>query len=130
VAANQIILDSGALSSLAEKKGPVRFAIEKAVSEGAIVIVPTVVLAESTTGSGPRDARVNRAMRACEFENLDEGLARSAAALRFRRPECGVVDAVVVATADAYPGSTILTSDPRDIRALAMLRGSTGVVVI
>jgi predicted nucleic acid-binding protein len=93
-------------------------------------LLPTIVLAETTTGIGPRDAPVNLVAKACVLEELDERIARAAAALRFLVPGSGVADAVVIATADAHPGSIVLTGDMRDLRALASVRGLTAVVAI
>jgi predicted nucleic acid-binding protein len=130
VEATQIVLDSGALSALAEKAGSIRSSLAKALADGAELVIPTIVLAETTTGDGTRDARINRVANVCAIVPLDERIARAAAALRFYRPACGVADAVVVATADAVHGSAIMTSDPRDIRALASHRGRSRVVDI
>jgi predicted nucleic acid-binding protein len=102
--------------------------IARAIAGGSVVVLPTIVLAETTTGFGPRDAPVNPVVKACLVEDLDERIARAATALRFRVPASGVADAVVIATADAYPGSKVLTGDPRDMRALASIRGLTAVI--
>jgi predicted nucleic acid-binding protein len=92
--------------------------------------LPTIVLVETATGDGSRDARINRLAKTCDIVPLDERIARRAAALRFARPQFGVPDAVVVATADEAGGSIILTTDGRDIRVLAAIRGISEVVAI
>jgi len=94
--------------------------------------VPTVVIAESTTGTA-RDAGVSRAVNAVErVAPLTEQIARSAGALRYAagRPRCDLIDAIVVATADAYAGAVIVTADPGDMSALAAVRGRSAVVTL
>ena len=134
MASNAVVLDSGALSALAETKKParfaVRFALRQALKSGADVLVPTVVIAESTTGDSRLDANVNRTLKALTLVDLDERIARNAAALRFanRTRRSGTVDAIVVATADRVPGSCVLTADPNDLRPLAAVADRTTIV--
>lgn len=85
-------------------------------------IVPTAVLTETVTGDPRRDFHENRLLRTCAIRPVDETLARTGARLRTavggnRVPSA--VDAIVVALADEVGGGTVLTSDPRDLRALA-----------
>ena len=129
---DRIVLDSGALSALAEESRPFRTALEEALSTRVDVFVPTAVIAEATTGDHRRDANVNRALKAMSLVALDGRLARSAAALRYahKRAGAGTIDAIVVATADLIPGTSILTSDSKDLRALASLRGRTHIIAI
>jgi predicted nucleic acid-binding protein len=110
VATYRLCLDSGAL--------------------GVDVIVPTVVLAESTTGDGARDANVNRVLKELRLVSLDERLARATAALRYARRNggTGTIDAAVIATADAIPGTRVLTGDLANLRPLAAVAGRTTVV--
>jgi hypothetical protein len=95
------------------------------------VIVPTVVVAESTTDGGGRDASVNRLLKALLISDCDMATARSAAALRFLASAGPrTIDAIVVATADRIPGSIVLTGDPADLGALARVRRLSRVVDI
>jgi hypothetical protein len=95
------------------------------------LIVPTVVVADSTTGGGPRDTNVNRLLKAALIADCDVGTARAAAALRFVAGSGpGTVDAIVVATADRMPGSVVLTGDPSDLERLAGVRRLSRVVDI
>ena len=85
-------------------------------------IVPSVILTEALTGDYRRDFQGNRLLRTCDIRPADEELARRGAPLRTavdgtRIPSA--VDAIVVALADTVGGATVLTSDPRDLRALA-----------
>jgi predicted nucleic acid-binding protein len=129
---NRLVLDSGALSAVAEKSEQLRVAARQALAQSTEVVVPTVVIAESTTGHGGRDARVNHLLRAVVIAPLDEVLARQAARLRHatRSRRGGTIDAIVVATADRVPGSQLLTGDTRDIRHLAAVTNKTVVVSI
>ncbi len=130
---NRIVLDSGALTALARGDETVRRFIEKAIDAKKEVTLPTVVVAESMTGT-PIDAPVQRvlAIIASTSVPLSEILARNAGALQFAagRPRRDTNDAIVVATADAEPNSVILTGDPDDLEVLAAVRGLSRVVSI
>jgi predicted nucleic acid-binding protein len=123
-----LVLDSGALSGLVGA----RARLEALRRRGAWPpLVPAIVLTESLTGDHRRDFHVDRLLRTCEIRDVDELLARRASGLRFaaggkRAPSA--VDAVVVACADAAGGATVLTSDPRDLRALSRHAAHTIVV--
>ena len=81
-------------------------------------VVPSVVLTESISGRQRHDANTNRFLKTCDIvEELPEHLARRAGALRALAGQGSAVDAIVVATAE--PGGAVLTSDLRDLRALA-----------
>ena len=129
---NRLVLDSGALSAVAENKGRLRAAVREAFEESTVVIVPTVVVAEATTGHAGHDARVNQALKRMLISPLDEALARHAGRLRHstRSRRSGTIDAIVVATADRVPGTRLLTGDTRDIRHLAAVARKTIVVSI
>jgi predicted nucleic acid-binding protein len=120
------------LTTIAEKGTTLRPALLKTLIGRGRVVVPTAVIAESTTGDHRRDANVNRALKKLSVVDLDAALAKSAAALRHARNRsgAGTIDAIVVATADAVPGTAVLTSDPDDLRALASVRGRTRIVAL
>lgn len=113
-------LDAGALSAAAEGDQRVRANLEALRRHNAEVVLPAVVIAESTTGDGPRDARVNLVIRGCQVASTTELIARRAGALRCRarRPDA-TVDAIVVATAELVGGGALLTFDLEDCTALA-----------
>lgn len=129
---NRLVLDSGALSVVAGEKGRLRIAIRQALAQSTDVVVPTVVVAESTTGHVGHDARVNRVLKRMLIAPLDEPLARQAARLRHatRSRRGDTIDAIVVATADCVPGSQLLTGDTSDVRPLAAVANKTVVVSI
>jgi hypothetical protein len=69
-------------------------------------------------GHAGRDASENAFLKTCDIvEEVSETLARRAAFLRRHARRGSAVDALVVAAAE--PGGTVLTSDPRDLEALA-----------
>lgn len=129
---NRVVLDSSALSIIAEKKGRLRAAVRQALEESTEVVVPTVVVAESTTGHGGSDARVNLILKKMLVAPLDEALARHAGLLRHatRSRRGGTIDAIVVATADRVAGSRLLTGDTNDVRHLAAVASKTIVISI
>jgi predicted nucleic acid-binding protein len=80
--------------------------------------VPTAVLVECLQGHAGKDAAANRFLKTCDVsEELKESVARRAAYLRRRARRGSAVDAIVVAHAES--GATVLTSDLRDLEALA-----------
>jgi predicted nucleic acid-binding protein len=81
-------------------------------------LVPSVVLVECLEGHAGRDAAENKFLRTCDIvEEMAEPLARRAAFLRRHARRGSAVDALIVAVAG--PGGTVLTSDPRDLEAVA-----------
>lgn len=114
-----LVLDSGGVTMLVLN----RARLEALRRRGAWpAVVPAVVLTEALTGDHRRDFHENRLLRTCDIRPVDEELARHAATLRTaaagsRTPSAA--DAVVVALADSLGGGTVLTSDPRDLKALA-----------
>ena len=126
MAANRLLSTSGALTALADGDKKLRHVVRKALAGNIPVAVPTIVIAESTTGDH-RDANVNRLIRELDVVNLTESIARDAGILRARLRGAGLADAIVVATADRVPGTTIVTADVRDLRALAAVESRTEV---
>jgi predicted nucleic acid-binding protein len=128
----QLVLDSGALSAWAGRDRRVVAALEAVRRSGGHVVVPTVVVAESTTGDGRRDAMVNRRLKGVVLDECDEPRARRAAVLRFRSRSAGavsVVDAIVAATGESV-GGTVMTGDPDDLNRLASVSGSLNIVTL
>lgn len=114
-----LVLDSGGVSMLAGHRA--RLEVVRKRGEWP-PIVPSAVLTEALTGDHRRDFHANRLLRVCLVEPVDEDLARDAAVLRTATGSSRIpsaVDAIVVAQADRVGGATVLTSDPKDLRALA-----------
>jgi hypothetical protein len=114
-----LVLDSGAVSRLAERSGRAAALIAALRAQGLWPpVVPSVVLVECLTGEGSRDAAHHRFLRTCDVtETVPVAVACRAAWLRGRARTGSAVDALV--TAAAEPGGTVLTGDPVDLRALA-----------
>jgi hypothetical protein len=114
-----LTLDSGGVDFLAQRNQDAAAAIRALVQVGAWPpLVPSVVLAESTTGRQRQDAGVNRLIKICDVrEDLPASLARRAGELRHLARRGSAVDAVVVASAE--PGGVVLTGDIEDLGALA-----------
>jgi predicted nucleic acid-binding protein len=114
-----LVLDAGAIRAIAEGDPRARHILRFAHARGEPVLTPTVVVAEVTTGEGPRDARTNRVLSNLQLIPVSEKMARRAGALRFRARRPETVDALVVATAEATLGGIVLTGDAKDLEALA-----------
>jgi hypothetical protein len=122
-----LVLDSGGLSRLSQRSRRSAALIEALQAENLWPpVVPTVVLAESTTGAARTDTNINRLLKSCDLEPVvAEATARRAGGLRAQARRGSAVDALLVALAE--PGGTVLTGDSGDLEALATY--SDGVVV-
>lgn len=125
-----LVLDSGGVTRLAERSRDAVALIAALRDQGLWPpLVPAVVLVECLQGHAGRDALENRFLKTCDIsETVAESLARRAAILRRHARRGSAVDALVVAFAE--PGGTVLTSDPRDLRALATHADNVNVVRI
>jgi hypothetical protein len=115
-----LVLDSDGLTMLAGHRARVE---ELRRRDEWPPIVPSVILTEALTGDPRRDFHENRLLQTCDIRPINEYLARKGATLRTAvgaaRPP-SAVDAIVVALADEVASAVVVvTSDPRDLRALA-----------
>jgi len=105
-----------------------RSLVADAHRRGDEIAVPMVVLAETVRGNGPRDAAVNLMLgQFAPHRPLDEPTARVAGGLLAAAESSSTIDALVAAEAIHRQPSTVLTSDPADLRRL--LDGHRGVTV-
>jgi predicted nucleic acid-binding protein len=114
-----LILDSGAISALAGQRARLTELRNRGLWPPQ---VPAVVLTEALTGDARRDFHANRLLRTCQIRDIDEPTSREAARLRTatgKASRISAVDAVVAAFASLRPDPVVLTSDPRDLGALA-----------
>jgi rRNA-processing protein FCF1 len=132
-----LLLDSGAVSAIAEGNVLARAALVRARTEGRQVAIPAAVLAEITTDH-PSHVLVDRVVKAVDLEVAllpararETGRLRSRAATerhvsRTRRKDTvpSVVDATIMAEALALGAAVVLTTDTDDMRRL---RDSAGV---
>lgn len=113
-----LVLDSGGVGALAGQRA--RLAELRNRGEWPPQL-PAVVLTEALAGDHRRDFHVNRLLALCQVRTVTEDLARTGARLRGRLPRAGAVsavDAIVAALAATHPDAVVLTSDPRDLKAL------------
>jgi predicted nucleic acid-binding protein len=113
-----LVLDSGGVTALAEHRHRASEQLAAFRAAGLFpAFVPSVVLAECLTGDARRD--VLRLLKGCRIhDQVPESLAKRAAQLRTKAKRGSAVDAIVVAFAEIY-AAVVLTSDPKDLRALA-----------
>ncbi len=117
-----VVLDSGAVTRLASRDRLSAARIGSLKRRGIWPpVVPAVVLAECLTGRQSIDVVTNRFLKGCDIEErLPEQIARNAGRLRDRTgraSEISAVDAVVIAMAE--PDGIVLSTDPKDLGALA-----------
>ena len=113
-----VVLDAGGITALAGQRARLRELRERGHWPAQ---VPAVVLAEALTGDHRRDFDENRLLRSCQVRDVDELVARRAAALRTatrRAGEVSAADAIVAAFAERLPDAVVVTSDMKDLTAL------------
>jgi predicted nucleic acid-binding protein len=121
--ARVLILDSEAVSALAEKRKGMAERLAAAQQADHRVLVPAVVLAEVATGA-PSDAAIWHVLSKIPTLALPQGVAMRAGALRTRAERVRrkkrdlTVDAIVAATAAELAPSVVLTSDKADLELL------------
>jgi predicted nucleic acid-binding protein len=114
-----LILDAGGVSALAGQRARLIELRRRGLWPAQ---VPSTVLAESLTGDHRRDFHANRLLHACQVRDVTEPHAREAARLRTatgRPATITATDAVAAAFASTCSSPIVLTSDPRDLTALA-----------
>lgn len=114
-----LVLDSGGVSTLAEgSHRATALLAELSDRDHLPPVVPAAVLVECLRGDPASDAVTNRLLKACEIVvSVPVRLARRAAYLRTHAGRGSAIDALVVATAE--PGGSVLTTDPKDLEAIA-----------
>lgn len=114
----RIILDTGALLAWARGDDFVRAVIRLAAQHKALVVVPTVVVAQVFRG-GPSDAPINRLLKVVEkVSDATLPIAQEAGIVLGATGTADVVDAIVAVEALQALPALILTSDPGDVRTL------------
>jgi predicted nucleic acid-binding protein len=113
-----LILDAGGILALARRDGLARAALDRAIREGFVVVIPTPVLAQVYRGGRDR-ADVDRALNKVDaFLPTSERVARRAGELQAKTGTTDAVDAIVAAEALASVPALVLTSDARDLDRL------------
>jgi predicted nucleic acid-binding protein len=111
-----LTLDAGALIAYERGDASIREILKIGYGRGLVPTIPAIALAEVWRGDA-KDARVARLLKSCSIEVVDEGLARTAGALRRRISGAATIDACIAAGVRRR-GDAIATSDPDDMRAL------------
>ena len=117
-----VVLDSGAIDQ-AVGNAEFRWLLRDLVEQGWVPMIPTVVLAEATTGRAS-DAPVNRAVKQIGPVDTGPSTARLAGRLRFAvrrsgsRRIPGGIDAIVAAHAAEVGSGVVFTTDPSDLQRL------------
>jgi predicted nucleic acid-binding protein len=105
--------------ALSRRDYSVRAFVNRAVDRGDLVVVPAVVLTETTRGN-PRDAPVNQVLK--DIEEISPALERTARMAGRLIGRSGLqratVDALIAAEAVLTAPAVILTGDPDDLSAL------------
>jgi predicted nucleic acid-binding protein len=115
----RLILDSGAVIALARGDQRARAFLARALELRTPVEIPVVVVAETVRG-GPRDAPVNRVLKAVgSVPEAREVHGRSAGRLLAAAHSASTIDALVVAHALEAGGAHVLTGDRDDLERLA-----------
>jgi predicted nucleic acid-binding protein len=118
-APQRLILDAGAVIALTRGDRRVRSFLSRALELGAPIEIPVAVLAETVRG-GPRDAPLNRVLKAIgSVPVAQEAHGRTAGELLGSARSSSTVDALVVAQAVEAGGAQILTGDREDLERLA-----------
>ncbi len=118
-APQRLILDSGAVIALARGDARARAFVARALELQAQVEIPVVVLAETVRG-GPRDAPVNRVLKAVgSVAEAREVHGRIAGQLLGAARSAETMDALVLAHAVEAGGAHVLTGDRDDLERLA-----------
>lgn len=126
-----VVLDSGVIDQAVTDQ-EFRWVLRDLVEGGWAPVVPTVVLAEATTGR-PTDAPVNQAVRRIGTMDTTPPTARLAGRLRHAVERSGAhripggIDAIVAAHAAEFGAGVVFTTDPNDLRRL--LADTPGIVV-
>jgi predicted nucleic acid-binding protein len=129
------VLDADAVSKAASNDRIAQAWLQRARELDADLVVSAVTLAELVRGQ-PRDAAVNRVVKAAEVMPADEQLARAAGRLLGNADSDATIDALVGATALAaqarHDGArcVVLTSDPGDLAALLGDRPAVQIVAV
>lgn len=117
--------DAGALIAAQRNERRIWWVWKEALARGDVPTVPAAALAQAWRGA--RSARLAQLLLECEVVPLDESLAKEAGKLLASSKTIDAVDASVVAAA-ARSRSTIITSDPADLKHLAA--HVTGVTIL
>ena len=122
-----LVLDAGALIALDRNDRSVWAMLRNAADDSAQVSVPAGVIAQAWR-DGSRQALLARALAHCDEVPLEGSLARATGLLCGRTDTADIVDASVALVAAARSQTvptTLVTSDPVDLRHLLQTLGAS-----
>jgi hypothetical protein len=112
-----VVLDAGALIAVEAYDREVLALLKEELSAGRTPVTHGGIVGQVWRGTGGRQARLARLLRAVRIEPLDDALGRRAGTLLSRSGTADVIDAALVLL--AVDGDMILTSDTDDLEPLA-----------
>ena len=112
-------MDAGGLIAVERRSAYMVEAIDRVVTRGGTLLVPAPVLAQ-VWRDGARQSLLSRFLKLpiVHVELLSEPLWRSVGELCGITGTADVVDAAVIICARAKGAQVVITSDPKDLRAL------------
>ena len=126
----RMILDAGGILALTRGSADARAALDRAVREGYVVLIPTPVLAQVHRGGRDR-AHVDRVVKAVDALLPTSALvARRAGELQAKAGTSDAIDAIVAAEALESAPSLVRMSDPGDLERLLEGEPEAGRVVV
>jgi predicted nucleic acid-binding protein len=124
----EVVLDAGALIAFERGDRRIRAFAAKAADAQIAISIPATVLAQIWRG-GSRSASVARLVSASKIDPLDETRAKEVGVRLGRQGKTDVADAHVVCCA-LDRDADLVTSDPRDMRALTESAENLAVVSV
>jgi len=122
-----LVLDAGALIAYERGSRTVQASLERAHREGDDVRTSTAVVAQTWHGD-PKQARLERLLRGVDERDLMSAQARSIGGSLRRAGTTDVVDGTIIDI--ARDGDEILTSDPGDLRRLAVSDAKAVIITL
>jgi hypothetical protein len=116
-----IVLDAGALLAVERDDRDLIAMIKRERREGRAPLSHGGVIGQVWRGGSGRQATLARLLPGVDVQALDDDLGRRAGVLLGAAGQADVIDAAVVLL--AQDGDDIYTSDPGDLRALAIAAG-------
>ncbi len=116
-----LVLDTGALLAAERGDRDTVALLKRELLARRVPLTHGGVVGQAWRGGAGRQARLARLLPALQIVPIDETLGRRAGVLLGRARKSDVIDAAVVLLAS--DGDVVLTSDPRDLKALADAAG-------
>jgi hypothetical protein len=122
-----LLLDTGALIALERNDRSMWRRLKSALLENEVPITHGGVIGQAWRGTGSRSALLAKTIEGCDVRPLDEDLGKRAGELLARARRSDVIDAALVLL--SVDGDLIATSDPNDLKPLALAAGCVVEIV-